>query len=253
MLLAPQLVHQDWLTACRLSAPHSSADTGTPHSRFAGFSVCLGRPDCPLFSSITGSWKSRPYSLALIVIPLLLSLSCCSLLAVRFLAVRYTAWCYSWRLAAHAVSLFLLYHSLHCGPARCSGGLSPFVSLLFPLGSARPDCPLSMFFVPGCPAEWTVPFFVSWSSSTLRFSRLSGCCCSRLSALVSLLLALLTACWGALFSRVLCIICFVIDWGCPLALAVLDPSVFLGGSFYSVSGGCQPPRCVAHTHFQFLI
>ncbi len=33
VLLAPQLVYQDWLTACRSSAPHSSADTGTPHSR----------------------------------------------------------------------------------------------------------------------------------------------------------------------------------------------------------------------------
>ncbi len=43
VLLAPQSVYQDWLTACRSSAPLSSADTGTPHSRFAAFSLCSGR------------------------------------------------------------------------------------------------------------------------------------------------------------------------------------------------------------------
>jgi hypothetical protein len=107
VLLAPQLVHQDWLAACRLSAPHSSVDTGTPHRRFAGFSICPGRADCPLFSAVAIPRLSRPYSLVLVAIPLLLlqSLSscCCSLSAVR-----YTARCYSWRLAASAVSLVLL-------------------------------------------------------------------------------------------------------------------------------------------------
>lgn len=145
VLLAPQQVRSESLTACRSSAPHSSADTGTPNRRFVGFSVCPGRADCPLFSTVAIPRVSRPHPLVLVVIPLLLSLCWCNLPAVR-----YTAQCYSSRLAASVVLLFLLHCVALCEPARCSGGLSPFVSLLFPLGSARPDSPtvsLSVFLV----------------------------------------------------------------------------------------------------------
>ncbi len=127
----------------------------------------------------------------------------------------------------------------------------PLLSLrCFSLDPVRSDCPLSLsrcsFFL-GCSAWWTVLFFVS-SSSRIRSGRLSGCYFPAVCSLVSLLLALLTACWGALFSRVLVTVCFVIDWGCPLAFAVLASSVFFGGSFYSVVGGCQPPAlCRTHS------
>ena len=188
VLLAPQTVHQDWLAACRPSAPHSSADTGTPHSRFAGFSVCPGRADCPLFSSITIPRISRPHSLVLAVISLLLllslSLCCCSLSAVRFLAVRYTAWCYSWRLAASAVSLFLLVVRSSSWPCCSHCWTVPFrhssVLLWVRHGLTVPSFGvlLSRLF---CRVD--CPIFVSWSSSRLRFGRLSGCCCSRLAAL----------------------------------------------------------------------
>ncbi len=140
VLLVPQLVYQDWLTACRSSAPHSSVDTGTPHRRFAGFSVCPGRADCPLFSSITGS-RVITATLACVghhstsAVGVLL-LYCCSLPAGRFLVVRYTAWCSSWRLAASALSLSRLVVCSLLWP-RCSHCWTvPFVTLLFFSGSS---------------------------------------------------------------------------------------------------------------------
>ncbi len=44
-----------------------------------------------------------------------------------------------------------------------------------------------------------------------------------------------------------CIICFVIDWGCPLALAVLDLPTFVVGLFTLYSGVSAPALCRAHS------
>lgn len=125
VLLAPQLVYQDWLTACRSSAPHFSSDTGTPHRRSVAFFFCSGRADCPLVSRLLlfqgYHGHTRLCWLSFQFWSPSLSLCCRNLSAMRFLAVRYTARCYSWRLAASAVSLFLLpvrsfswFCSSHC-------------------------------------------------------------------------------------------------------------------------------------------
>ncbi len=128
--LAPQLVYQDWLIACRSSAPHSSADTGTPHSRFAAFSVYPGRPDCPLFSAITGSRVSRSHSLVLVVIPLRLSLCYCCAVAVSSLCGTLPSTTHG-GLPPVLSSCPCCQYALFRGSARHTVGLSPFVTLLF--------------------------------------------------------------------------------------------------------------------------
>ncbi len=155
--LAPQLVHQDWLTACRSSAPHSSADTGTLHRRSVVSSSVPAGQTVPCTLVCCYSKGLSPYSFVLAVIPLPLSRSlcccCCGLPAVRFLAVRHTARCSSWRLATSAVSLFLL-------APRCSQRIRWSHSWTVPLslfvfsrlsGTARLSH-LSVFFFPGCSA-----------------------------------------------------------------------------------------------------
>lgn len=87
-----------------------------------------------------------------------LSLYCCSLFAVRFLAVRHITRCSSWRLAASAVPLFLLVMRSSVRP-RCSHCWTvPFCHSVVPLwiqhGLTVPsfDVLLSrLFWIVDCP------------------------------------------------------------------------------------------------------
>ena len=203
VLLAPQqCTKTGWLRVARrhpipvrILAPHIVASRVSQYV-LAGQTVHSSR--LLLFKAITAilACVGRHSTSAVAV----LLLYCGSLSAVRFLAVRYTAWCYSWRLAASAVSLVLLVMRSplrpccsHCWTVLfCHSVVSLWVrhGLTVPLSrSLCSSCDLgglsflSVFFFPGCSAWWTVLFFVSWSSSRLRFGRLSGCCCPRLAAL----------------------------------------------------------------------
>ena len=160
LLLAPQLVSHRAFGVSRTVAPHlPELPAGTPHCRFAMFSLCLGRPDCPVSSSpvFLGNPGHSRLCWPSLVTSCCRGCGCCRCPVTVFLLSGPTARCCSWRLAASAVR-FCWKSALRCGLAGRIRGLSPVRSSVVPCW-VRHGLTVPQFrsLCSSCDSGWTVP------------------------------------------------------------------------------------------------
>ncbi len=220
--LAPQLVHQDWLTACRSSAPHSSVDTGTPYRRsVVPSSVPAGQTVsctlvCCYFKGVTAIlvYAGR-HSTSAVAVAVLMRPPRCAVHCPVLLMAACRQCCIAVPVGTTQFSADPLVALLDCPPFRCS----------FSHGCpARPDCPIS----------WCSSFPVvlhgglSYSSCPGRRRRFAlGDCLGAVAPgwLLSRItqMPLLVACWGASIHTALAKFSRVSFWG---ALLLVTGSAF---------------------------